>query len=229
MSVTVSAEVKQKDPAAYDKFLRIITEQGKNEVAVGFPRGKAGVGNAHYESGASILQVAMWNNFGTEHIPPRPFMYNANKDIQVMWMELCKKSQRRINKGEISPRTVMLAAGLKAEAILRMEITTLNYPPNSPTTILRKKSSNPLIDSGDMRKYVSSVVRPTSSGKGSVQPSLAPTRSLANYKPDWTGIRMAIATVQKEAAFKRMNTNPATGRQWKFTGQFSKGLKPRKK
>lgn len=69
------------------------------------------------------------------------------------------RSQKRINSGEISEETIMKAAALKGEAIVRLEIDAIKEPPNAPATIKAKKSSKPLIDSGDMRKYVKGVVR----------------------------------------------------------------------
>ena len=46
------------------------------------------------------------------------------------------------------------------QGAIQKEITNLKEPPNSPATIAKKGSSNPLIDSGDMRKSVKWKLRP---------------------------------------------------------------------
>lgn len=158
MEITV--KTTRSNPGWMDKLKRTFAEQTGKEVAVGFPKGEAGVGNPHYDSGASILEVAIYNNFGTERgIPPRPFMNNAEPALNEMWARLSKEAQPKINSGAISEETVMKAAGLQGETLVRKAIDELMEPPNSPKTVLRKKSAKPLIDSGDMRKYVTSVTR----------------------------------------------------------------------
>jgi hypothetical protein len=44
--------------------------------------------------------------------------------------------------------------GIMAQGDIQGEITSLSTPPNAPSTIRRKGSSNPLIDSGEMRGAV---------------------------------------------------------------------------
>ena len=157
MSITV--KTTQKNPGWVEKLKARMSKQSKREVAVGYPRGESGVGNPHYDTGASILEVAIWNNFGTSRIPPRPFMENSSAPLQEMWKKMCKDAQKRINAGEISEETVCKAAALKGESIIRNEIDAIMEPPNSPQTIKRKGSAKPLIDSGDMRKFVKGIVR----------------------------------------------------------------------
>ena len=136
-----------------------LEKQCNKEVAVGFPAGKDGIASPHYENGASILEVAVWNNFGTEDIPARPFMDNAAPKLQKAFKKLCAETQKDVNSGKLSPETVLKTAGLQSEAIVRTEIMEGDYVPNTEATRKAKGSSRPLIDSGDMRKYVTSVVR----------------------------------------------------------------------
>lgn len=138
--------------------LRLKQCDGK-EVAVGYPRGKEGVGNPHYKSGASILQVAIWNNFGTENIPRRAFMELAAANMQPKYRKLLRDAVKRINAGEIKIETILKASGAMGEAEVRKAIDDGGWNPNSPETTARKGSEVPLIDSGDMRKYVTSVLR----------------------------------------------------------------------
>lgn len=155
----MSVTVQHKNPRWTEKFKMRLKKQTTKEVAIGYPTGENNVAAPHYENGASILEVAIYNNFGTAKIPRRPFMDNAAPSLQKMWKELLKKAHARLNKGEISIEIVMKAAALQGESVVRTEIDAIVDPPNAPQTIARKKSDKPLIDSGDMRKYVKGVVR----------------------------------------------------------------------
>lgn len=155
----MTAIFKQKNPRWIEKLKLRLQQAGGKEVAVGYPKGKEGVGNAHYDSGASILQVAIWNNFGTESIPRRAFMELAATTMQPQFKEMLKKAIKRLNAGEIKIETVLKAAGHMGEAEVRKAIDDGGWDPNSPETMARKGSEVPLIDSGDMRKYATHIIR----------------------------------------------------------------------
>ena len=75
-----------------------------------------------------------------------------------------KKQVRAIMKRgqQYQPVNRQLAGlvGASAAAAVQHSIVRLREPPNSPYTIARKGSSNPLIDTGTMRTAVSWVVVP---------------------------------------------------------------------
>lgn len=62
-----------------------------------------------------------------------------------------------IKEGQDS-RRIMARVGVAAEGAIKQYITDLDSPPNKPSTIRRKGSSNPLIDTGNMRASVTSKV-----------------------------------------------------------------------
>lgn len=149
----------QKDAGFWDKLKARIKKAPDMECAVGFPVGKASVGAPHYDDGKSIIQVAIENNFGTKRIPRRPFMDMATPKIQKKYKKRLASLQKRINSGKLDYKAVLQVCGLEAESEIRLTIDTGTFKPNSPETIKKKKSSKPLIDTGDMRKYVTHVVR----------------------------------------------------------------------
>lgn len=61
-------------------------------------------------------------------------------------------------EGGLDSRRIMTRVGLEAEGAIKDYITDLDTPPNRPSTIHRKGSSNPLIDTGNMRESVTSTV-----------------------------------------------------------------------
>mgnify|MGYP003144275434 FL=1 len=119
---------------------------GPSKVKVGFPAGK---------TGGDILDRAIWNHFGTETIPERPFITSAIRDNRGAYQRAMRVSALKILMGETSLRTVLSKLGALAQGDIQAEIVSLSDPPNSPVTIARKGSSNPLIDTGQMRSSVS--------------------------------------------------------------------------
>lgn len=140
-----------------DLLPRIMQGVGRKECAVGFPKGK-NLGTPYYKDGASILQVAIWNNFGFG-VPRRAFMELATVFIKEDFSKLLKAQQNNIITGRITMERILEIAGIKAVSLVQKAITTGEWTPNSPRTIAKKRSSKPLIDSGSMNKYVTYVIR----------------------------------------------------------------------
>jgi hypothetical protein len=124
---------------------------GPNRVKVGFPAGKVA---------QEILDRAVWNHFGTSGggwggpIPERPFLRNAITEHKSEYRRNLKNSAAKILRGDTSMRVVLSKLGVFAQGHIQNEITNLSSPPNSPVTVALKGSSNPLIDSGEMRGKV---------------------------------------------------------------------------
>jgi len=146
----VSMKVKR---VRHKKLPEAIT--GPKRVKVGFPAGKAK---------ASAIEKAVWNEFGTRGgasgggwggpIPERPFMRNSMRANKGKYRDAMATSAAKILRGETQLETVMNKLGIVAQGDIQSEITSLSSPPNSPVTIALKGSSNPLIDSGEMRGAV---------------------------------------------------------------------------
>lgn len=126
---------------------------GPNHVKVGFPAGEADADN---------IQKAIWNEFGTSRgIPERPFMRNTMRKKRSEYRAAMKAAAATIIEqaalGESvakEKRKTLKKLGIKAQGDIQAEITSLRTPPNAPSTIQQKGSSNPLINSGEMRAAV---------------------------------------------------------------------------
>lgn len=126
---------------------------GPNHVKVGFPAGEADADN---------IQKAIWNDFGTSRgIPERPFMRNTMRKKRTEYRAAMKAAAVIIIEqaalGESvakEKRKALKKLGIKAQGDIQAEITSLRTPPNAPSTIRQKGSSNPLINSGEMRAAV---------------------------------------------------------------------------
>ena len=111
---------------------------------------------AKYDDGTPVAAVAAWNEFGTKRIPERPFFRQA---IQGADRDLVP-----IIKYNLDPKTLAIdrplagKLGTAMKGRIQKSITVLRTPANAPSTTAPrprgKGSSNPLIDTGFMRKSV---------------------------------------------------------------------------
>lgn len=103
-----------------------------------------------YKTGKDVTSVARYNDQGTKRIPERPFMIPAGNKAANKTINITVQS---IASGLDEQQALSKAAIMFKNAIQR-EITNLKEPPNAESTILKKGSSNPLIDTGLMRSKV---------------------------------------------------------------------------
>ena len=112
-----------------------------NEMEVGFFE------SATYPGGEFVASVAIYNEFGTQNIPPRPFFRSAlDKNEARYWNFLASE----FVKNEPAKKSLTKLGELVRGDVIK-SITQFSEPPNAPSTIKAKGSSNPLIDTGVMR------------------------------------------------------------------------------
>lgn len=162
----VTLRMQRKKAGLLEKLIRNFKRENP-KVAVGFPAGEASQSN---------IMKAIYNEFGTKGsgkgfarqirggtltlggfggpIPERPFMRNAMRSNQTKYQQFMKVSAKAILSGEVTPEVSLKRLGRMAQVDIQEEITSLSSPPNAPITIALKGSSNPLIDTGEMRGAV---------------------------------------------------------------------------
>ena len=64
----------------------------------------------------------------------------------------------KVLSGEMTMQTLLEQMGNLAEGHVKQEITDLDTPPNAQSTIDRKGSSSPLIDTGALRQSIRYVI-----------------------------------------------------------------------
>jgi len=167
MKITAKARIKNLLGGSTLSALRALPKKDAR-VKVGFPGGEVDGG---------IIEHAYFNEFGTRGngkgfktdrgggfggpIPERPFLRNAMDNnrgkYQANMVIAGQHVTEAIAKGSdpaAAMRQALSKLGIMAQGDIQEEITSLSSPPNSPTTIRLKGSSNPLIDSGEMRAAV---------------------------------------------------------------------------
>ncbi len=112
--------------------------------------------------GLSNAQIGAINHFGGGNIPARPWLdvgveKGSRKYIQII--ETAVKSNESLDMA-------LERVGVVAAGEVQLYIRQLQDPPNAESTIKKKKSANPLIDTGQMRQSVSYKVTPVKPSEG---------------------------------------------------------------
>lgn len=107
---------------------------------------------------SDVLDYAFWNEFGTKHIPERPFMRSTLTRYENELLDKSKEILRNIANGA-NAITQLNILGLFAETKHKQNLMSGNFDPNSPNTIRIKGSSKPLIDTAQMLGLLRFLVR----------------------------------------------------------------------
>lgn len=106
-----------------------------------------------------ISQIGFENEHGIHgkkgwKIPPRPFMSTSFDESKHKISELTKKEYDKVIAGEISVKRALALIGEWMTGVVKTKITNIKEPANADYTILKKGSTNPLIDTGRMRASI---------------------------------------------------------------------------
>lgn len=113
---------------------------------------------ARYPTGQLVAQVAAWQEFGTRTIPERPFFRGALRRMGdgVLESAASAVADARLNL----TRRGVGKVGEVARSVLQESVVELRDPPNAPSTVARKGSTNPLVDTGQLVGSVTYRVNP---------------------------------------------------------------------
>ena len=108
------------------------------------------------KSGSELATYAGANEFGTRdgRIPERSFIRSTMGQNRFALFQQAERYLNQIAAGTMNPRQALGLMGEWLRARIVIKITTLQDPPNAPSTIAKKGSSNPLIDEGRLRNAI---------------------------------------------------------------------------
>lgn len=136
-------DVDLKD--AGEEVEQALNEISELEVGIGFNE-KSG----SYDDGTSVTMVAAWNEMGTENAPSRPFMRQTVENNEDEIKRYARVYLQDAIKGYTSAKKALELIGYQVAHLMRQEIENGNFEPNAPSTIAKKGSSKPLIDTYKM-------------------------------------------------------------------------------
>ena len=110
--------------------------------------------NAGENEGVSIAEYAAFNEFGTRTIPERPFMRKTFDDNLANYNKLIERLFKGMLGGKLDSKMAFKILGQQTEDDMKNTIMTGNFKSNADSTVAKKGSSRPLIDTGTMRNSI---------------------------------------------------------------------------
>jgi hypothetical protein len=127
--------------------------RGAHGVKVGLPNG-----SNDYPDGTSVIDVGLWNEFGTKHIPERSFLRSGIRQNLDAYRSMNKRHLRLIQFKKMKAAQALGRLGILASGHIVGRIDDVRTPPNSEQTIAQKGSSNPLVDTGHLKQSITHEV-----------------------------------------------------------------------
>jgi len=134
------------------RLMKELRELSGLEVRIGYQRGTLS-GRTDDSSRADLVDIAMWNEFGTVDIPSRPFMRDSvdKHEADINYMLAAQKDA--LLHGATA-REILNTAGIFQQDLIQTEIEQGDFVANAPATVRSKGSDKPLIDTGTMKNSV---------------------------------------------------------------------------
>lgn len=146
--------VVDKLTAEGKKFMKELEELGRLQVRVGFQRGL----QISQADGTDMCDIAAWNELGTnpegrKGIPSRPFMRDSVDKHADEVNRMLEEQAVLLTRG-VSAKQILQNLGEFQKGMIQQEILDGEFEPNRRSTIEKKKSDKPLIDTGHMLQSV---------------------------------------------------------------------------
>lgn len=140
------------------RFQEMLKGLEELEVRVGFQHGEA-----TEDDGTDICDIAAWNELGTANMPSRPFLRKSVDENTDKINSFLQSKKSELANGTDAEQ-ILKEIGIFQKDLIQEKITEGSYAPNAESTIRRKGSSKPLIDTGRMRQSVNYVIKQKGSG-----------------------------------------------------------------
>jgi len=124
------------------------------------------VGSQTVGGGATLAQIAAWNELGvlgppmSENggnkwfIPPRPFIRGFVDGKREQIQKTLDKLAKLVTEGKLTAETAMARLGEFGQSGVKSYIRIGVFTPNASSTVARKGSSKPLMDTGTLRNSI---------------------------------------------------------------------------
>lgn len=150
LKATVKVKGGRKLQRALDKLSKVAGQP--TQVKVGVP-----VGAVPYPDGTPLVLVAAVNEFGSTdgRVPERSYLRSTVTMEQPTFKKFWRKQiAKDLLEGNITAAAALELLGQLAEGKIKKRIVEISEPPNAPSTVSEKGSSNPLIDTGHLRQSI---------------------------------------------------------------------------
>lgn len=135
------------------KFYAEMEKLKQQQVFVGFQAGQV-----TDDKGVDVAQIAMFNELGTSTSPSRPFLRMSVDENKDKIKNMCSAMAEDVAKGGTAEQALK-KLGVFGVSLVQEKIVSGTFEPNAPSTIRKKGSDKPLIDTSNMRQSVKYVIR----------------------------------------------------------------------
>lgn len=133
IKVTVKTQERDRGWKAFKAAMKAVhgshTSIGVHESAGSYPGTDA----------PSVAEVALWNEFGTEHAPERSYMRKAYKDNEKLINQWKAELMKQVQDGELSVSAALDALGFRFQTLVQNAIQSNPPPPNAESTLEAKR------------------------------------------------------------------------------------------
>ena len=146
------------DRRAWQEMRARVDETDGKRVRVGIVGSQAAA--AHGDSGATNGEIALYHEFGTRRMLSRPFirMTFSDEGNERALRALQERLIAQVVAGKMTTEQALGMIGAWAAGAIRATIRNGSFAPLAPSTVARKGSSKPLVDTGQLAGAVSWVV-----------------------------------------------------------------------
>lgn len=120
--------------------------KGKKHVTVGIHDG----GLPRKDGTLNTATIGAINHFGQGRIPARPFLDNGVMSVKTI---IASEASKMMRSGKTPDEILPVVGNLAVRGVVQT-INNTYAPPNAPSTIAKKGSSHPLIDTGNLRQSI---------------------------------------------------------------------------
>lgn len=125
------------------------------EVTVGI-QGQVAQGG---ESLTELVTIAAANEYGTDTIPPRPFLRTSLSEHGRKWSRgMTAAAKAKARGDDAGASQVLRELGIVAVSDVQTTILEHGWTPNADSTIARKGSSQPLVDDSQLVQSIRAAV-----------------------------------------------------------------------
>lgn len=146
---------------AGEKLLKELKKLKKLQVRVGVQGGKRHKEKSRdgkEKEGADLVDIAIWNELGTDRIPARPFLGQTVDQHSAEIQKAAIQFVQKICKGQLDAQSALDNLGVLMVGYVQNQISDGDFVPNAPSTIRLKGSERPLINTKQLRGSISPMV-----------------------------------------------------------------------
>ena len=108
--------------------------------------------------GLAQIAYIMEKGSAVNNIPARPFMHQTRERNEKRVLGLSKKLLKNLSNGSTTAMDAIKKLGVTYEGAMKRIFIEGSFAPNAHSTIRKKKSSRPLIDTSLLRQSIKSKV-----------------------------------------------------------------------